>query len=319
MTLWLERLLLGLGEELVRVSPKLTVSERRAGRVRGKSDPIDALAVARAALREPDLPRPQPDEHVHREIELLVDHRERLVDERRRTQPAENRDAGDLIAAVTGDAARVKSGVKTILIGASRNGAFFVGVTIIVSLIEPLIGLVFLAGGIATIIVGALGAWRCSRIASRSRRREGTFTDDLHRYFAGTAEPPLPGGDPEKRPDSKVTRVEGITTFAIHAVLAASTCAILILAVDAGRSGRLSPGSVFTILAYILLMHNKTVGFGRRIIRGGRLLSSAERVASLLAPNEKLPPQHQQIDHPSETTNCPFERAVDETFGRKPW
>ena len=48
------------GEELVRVSPKLTVPERRAGRTRGKSDPIDALAVARAALREPDLPRPQP-------------------------------------------------------------------------------------------------------------------------------------------------------------------------------------------------------------------------------------------------------------------
>jgi transposase len=86
VTPWLERQLLGLGEELVRVSPKLTVPERRAGRVRGKSDPIDALAVARAALREPDLPRPQPGERVHREIKLLVDHRDDLVDERRRTQ-----------------------------------------------------------------------------------------------------------------------------------------------------------------------------------------------------------------------------------------
>ena len=86
LTPWLERLLLGLGEELVRVSPKLTVPERRAGRVRRKSDPIDALAVAGAALREPDLPRPQPGERVHREIKLLVDHRDDLVDERRRTQ-----------------------------------------------------------------------------------------------------------------------------------------------------------------------------------------------------------------------------------------
>src|SRR5438105_13401345 len=86
LTPWLERQLLELGEELVRVSPKLTVPERRAGRTRGKSDPIDALAAARAALREPDLPRPQPGEHVHREIKLLVDHRDDLVDERRRTQ-----------------------------------------------------------------------------------------------------------------------------------------------------------------------------------------------------------------------------------------
>jgi transposase len=86
LTPWLERQLLGRGEELVRVSPKLTVPERRAGRVRGKSDPIDALAVARAALREPDLPRPQPGEQVYREVKLLVDHRDDLVDERRRTQ-----------------------------------------------------------------------------------------------------------------------------------------------------------------------------------------------------------------------------------------
>jgi len=86
LTPWLERQLLECGEELVRVSPKLTVPERRAGRTRGKSDPIDALAVARAALREPDLPRPQPGEQVHREIKLLVDHRDDLVDERRRTQ-----------------------------------------------------------------------------------------------------------------------------------------------------------------------------------------------------------------------------------------
>jgi transposase len=86
LTPWLERQLLGMGEELVRVSPKLTVPERRAGRTRGKSDPIDALAVARAALREPDLPRPQPGERVHRELKLLVDHRDDLVDERRRAQ-----------------------------------------------------------------------------------------------------------------------------------------------------------------------------------------------------------------------------------------
>ena len=86
LTGWLERQLLGVGEELVRVPPKLTVPERRAGRTRGKSDPIDALAIARAALREPNLSRPRPDERVYREIKLLVDHRDDLVDQRRRTQ-----------------------------------------------------------------------------------------------------------------------------------------------------------------------------------------------------------------------------------------
>ncbi len=86
LAVWLERQLLGRGEDLVRVPPKLTVPERRAGRTRGKSDPIDALAIARAALREPDLARPRSNERIYVEIKLLVDHRDDLVEERRRAQ-----------------------------------------------------------------------------------------------------------------------------------------------------------------------------------------------------------------------------------------
>jgi Transposase len=84
LTRALERDLLAVGEELVRALPKLMAPERRAGRLRGKSDPIDALAVARAALREPNLSQPRPDEQPFRQLKLLVDHREDLVDERRR-------------------------------------------------------------------------------------------------------------------------------------------------------------------------------------------------------------------------------------------
>jgi transposase len=51
-----------------------------------KSDPIDALAVARAALREPRLDHPRPGEQPLRELKLLVDHRDDLIDERRRAQ-----------------------------------------------------------------------------------------------------------------------------------------------------------------------------------------------------------------------------------------
>src|SRR5215213_11422336 len=48
----LERFLMASGERVVRVATKLMNDARRAGRERGKSDRIDALAVARAALRE---------------------------------------------------------------------------------------------------------------------------------------------------------------------------------------------------------------------------------------------------------------------------
>jgi transposase len=71
------------GEAVVRVSPKLMAGVRRSGREPGKSDPIDALAVARAVLREPDLPVATLD-GPDRQVRLLVDHREDLVGERTR-------------------------------------------------------------------------------------------------------------------------------------------------------------------------------------------------------------------------------------------
>ena len=81
----LERDLLLAGERVVRVAPKLMAGARRSGREPGKSDPIDALAVARAALREPDLPVAEL-EGVERDVRLLVDHREDLVTERTRIE-----------------------------------------------------------------------------------------------------------------------------------------------------------------------------------------------------------------------------------------
>jgi transposase len=76
--------LLVAGEAVIRVPPKLMAGARRSSREPGKSDPIDALAVARAALRE-DLPAATLD-GPEREIRLLVDHREDLVAERTRAQ-----------------------------------------------------------------------------------------------------------------------------------------------------------------------------------------------------------------------------------------
>jgi transposase len=79
----LERFLLARGERVVRVPPKLMAGARKSSRQRGKSDPIDAVTIARAAIREgletlpvAQLAGPELD------VRLLVDHRERLVAQR---------------------------------------------------------------------------------------------------------------------------------------------------------------------------------------------------------------------------------------------
>jgi transposase len=76
----LERFLIARGERVVRISTRLMAGSRRSSRERGKSDRIDAISVARAALAADietlptaALAGPELD------LRLLVDHRERLV------------------------------------------------------------------------------------------------------------------------------------------------------------------------------------------------------------------------------------------------
>jgi len=76
----LERFLIERGERVLRIPTNLMAETRKSARQRGKSDAIDAVNVARAALREglatfpaAHLDGPELD------LRLLVDHRERLV------------------------------------------------------------------------------------------------------------------------------------------------------------------------------------------------------------------------------------------------
>ncbi|MET0305193.1 MAG: transposase [Solirubrobacterales bacterium] len=78
----LERFLLKAGEHVLRVPPKLMANAGKGGREVGKSDPIDALAVARAALREESKLHPASTDSKARELKILVDHREARVHDR---------------------------------------------------------------------------------------------------------------------------------------------------------------------------------------------------------------------------------------------
>lgn len=79
----LERFLLDHGERVTRLAPHLMAAARQGVRERGKSDPVDALAVARAALAAgvENLPAAQLA-GVELEIRLLAVHRDRLVAQR---------------------------------------------------------------------------------------------------------------------------------------------------------------------------------------------------------------------------------------------
>jgi len=82
----LEQALLAAGERVVRVAPQRMGASRKGEREPGKSDEIDALAVARAVVKDgvERFPVAYLNERAM-EIRLLLDHRDDLVAERTRT------------------------------------------------------------------------------------------------------------------------------------------------------------------------------------------------------------------------------------------
>ncbi|HEX6490608.1 MAG TPA: transposase, partial [Gaiellaceae bacterium] len=75
--------LLARGETVVDVRGTLTERQRSRMRGAGKSDPRDALAIARVTARE-ELPPVRPDSPA-RDLKLLCDYRQQLIGERTRT------------------------------------------------------------------------------------------------------------------------------------------------------------------------------------------------------------------------------------------
>jgi len=83
----LEQALIAAGERVVRVPPHRMGASRRGQREPGKSDEIDALAIARAVVKDgvERFPAAHLDERALK-IRLLADHRTALVAERTRAQ-----------------------------------------------------------------------------------------------------------------------------------------------------------------------------------------------------------------------------------------
>ena len=83
----LEQALIAAGERVVRVAPHRMGASRRGERTPGKSDEIDALAIARAVVKDgvDAFPAAYLDERAM-QIRLLSDHRSDLVADRTRMQ-----------------------------------------------------------------------------------------------------------------------------------------------------------------------------------------------------------------------------------------
>ncbi len=193
------------------------------------------------------------------------------------------RDPSDLLSRIVMDNSGLKSGLRSVLINASRNVLFLLCVGAIITIIDWQIGLVFLAGVAGSLTIALIGARHTASVSRKLRRKEIGSIEIVQQAIGGRLASTGPSVLGKASPTATLTKLEGRTTMAIHAWLALTTAAMLLLVVEAGRSGQLSPGDAFIILAYTLYTHNKTVSLGRTTVKLGKVLTSAERMAKLLA------------------------------------
>ncbi|SFP87473.1 Transposase [Geodermatophilus dictyosporus] len=86
--------LLETGIAVVEVPPGLTSRERSGRPGQGKTDPVDAVAIARITAREPNLPTVRPMEGLPADLRVLMDYREQLIAERTATVNRVHADLG---------------------------------------------------------------------------------------------------------------------------------------------------------------------------------------------------------------------------------
>ena len=82
------------GVTVVEVPPLMTSRERRARPGQGKTDPVDAVAIARITARETSLPPVRPMEGLPADLRVLTDYREQLIAERTATANRVHADLG---------------------------------------------------------------------------------------------------------------------------------------------------------------------------------------------------------------------------------
>jgi transposase len=74
--------LLAADVTVVEVPPLLTSRERLSRPGQGKTDPVDAVSIARITAREPNLPAVRPMDGLPANLRVLMDYREELIAER---------------------------------------------------------------------------------------------------------------------------------------------------------------------------------------------------------------------------------------------
>jgi ATP-binding cassette, subfamily B, bacterial len=194
------------------------------------------------------------------------------------------RDAGDVVTRVVNDTARLRAGMKGVLVHVLQHGLFLLGVSVVLLALDAWLGLAYLGGLGVALSVAVVGTDRAAVLARRSRGRESRVVGDALRAATTPGEQVVARPVERERSVAIITQVKGRTAWLVQGVLAVTACLVLTLSVGFAESGRLGTADVAVVVSYLLMLHYPMMRLGRQITRLGPQLTSAERLARLAEP-----------------------------------
>jgi ABC-type multidrug transport system fused ATPase/permease subunit len=196
----------------------------------------------------------------------------------------------DLTAQVMLDSAKVKLGLKGVLNHIILNGLWVLGTCAALAVADVRLGVVQLCGSAFTVVVAVIGAGRTAALAGEHRRGEtrlsGVVHDVVRDTGTGDGDDDLDElrslGTASAQADVRLSRWENRTTVAVHLVLTLTALLVLTFGIAAVEGGQLSAAVMFSVVAYMLMLHRPGVRLARQITRLGPLVVSANHLGRVL-------------------------------------
>jgi len=194
--------------------------------------------------------------------------------------------SGDLVSRLIGDTARVKTGMQGFLLHVATNGLLFIGVTVILWIIDPRMGLYFTLAAVMTGLITVWGARRIFRVSLQNRRKEGKLANkiysSLHKRQAKSKLRRI--NKSSGLYEASLTRMQGRVTWAVHLIFGLAVVGSLWSGIHAVAAGDVTSGDLVLFMFYVLMIAGPITRLARQGTRTGKILGPAYRLVQMLPP-----------------------------------
>ena len=218
---------------------------------------------------------------------------------------------GDVVSRLISDTARLKSGLQGFLVHVATNGLTLLGVTAVLFVMDPALGLVFASAAIAITLLTGYVARRVFRKSLRFRKREGELANEIQTALRRNATRGEFGriNRVSGRHEASLTQLQGLTTWVAHGVFGLAVLTALWIGNAGVESGKLPAGDVLLVMMYALTMRGPIVRLARQGSRTGKILGPAYRLIQVLEKSERY--REPGLERAGSATSTPDERRPD--------